>query len=83
MGTRQLEEQQTPLSDAIDAAEKDGHLVIARKGVDKAVLMPSGLWQRAQPCSNEELLRALQSGPDIELPIPPRGVQRHRKPAAF
>jgi antitoxin Phd len=83
MGTWQLQEAKARLSEVIDTAEKDGPQIITRRGVNKAVVVPFDQWERAMKQKKPTLLEILQSGPQGDLPIPPRGSWRMRKPVKF
>jgi len=79
----QLQEAKAKLSEVIDTAEKQGPQVITRRGIETAVLVPIAEWKRMQPGAKRTLLEILQSGPKGDVPIPPRGKTRHRKPVVF
>ncbi len=81
MATWQLQEAKAKLSEVIDTAQKKGPQIITRRGVEEAVLVPMDEWRRMKPART--LLEVLQSGPDFEIPIPPRGRMRMRKPVKF
>lgn len=93
MGSWQLQEAKAKLSEVIDTAEKDGPQIITRRGVETAVVVPIHEWRQIRNAEvpqsaserekSERLLRLLQSGPQFEIPIPPRGKMRHRKPIVF
>jgi len=85
MVTWQLQEAKAKLSEVIDRAETDGPQMITRRGVETAVIVPIDEWRRLQasPPVKRTLLEVLQSGPQYDLNIPPRGQHKHRKPVIF
>ncbi len=83
MATWQLQEAKAKLSEVIDTAEKKGAQIITRRGVKTAVILPFEEWERTQKAKKRSLLEVLRSGPQGDLPIPPRGSWRMRKPVKF
>lgn len=83
MATWQLQEAKAKLSEVIDTAEKKGPQIITRRGVKTAVVVPFGEWERRREAQKPSLLELLRSGPDGELPIPPRKHWKMRKPVKF
>lgn len=83
MATWQLQEAKAKLSEVIDSAESDGPQVITRRGVEAAVLVPIEQWRRMQKKRKRTLLEVLQSGPQFDLQVPPRGQWKMRKPVKF
>ncbi len=82
MATWQLQEAKARLSEVIDTAEKDGPQIITRRGVNTAVVIPFEEWERNHK-PKRSLLEILQSGPQFDLQIPPRGGWKMRKPVKF
>ena len=83
MGTWQLQDAKARLSEVIDTAKKQGPQIITQRGVKSAVIIPFDQWERESASRKPTLLEVLQSGPQFDLPIPPRGRTRHRKPVKF
>lgn len=83
MATWQLQEAKARLSEVIDTAEKKGPQIITRRGVKTAVIVPFEEWERTQASKRRTLLEILRSGPQGDLPIPPRGSWKMRKPVKF
>jgi antitoxin Phd len=83
MATWQLQEAKAKLSEVIDTAEKKGPQTITRRGVEAAVVVPIDQWRKMQTTSKRTLLEVLQSGPQFDLQIPPRGSWKTRKPVKF
>ena len=83
MATWQLQEAKAKFSEVIDAAAKKGPQIITRRGIKTAVIVPFDEWERGQATAKPTLLEILRSGPQGELPIPPRGSWKMRKPVKF
>lgn len=83
MGTWQLQQAKARLSEVIETAKKDGPQIITQRGVKSAVVLPFDEWERSQLPKRQTLLEILQSGPQGDLPIPPRNSWRLRKPVKF
>lgn len=83
MQTWQLQQAKAKLSQLIDRAGKEGPQMITRRGVEAAVIVPIDEWRRRRSEPKETLLEVLQSMPKFNIPIPPRGKLRHRKPIKF
>jgi prevent-host-death family protein len=83
MATWQLQEAKAKFSEVIDAAAKKGPQIITRRGIKTAVIVPFDEWERGQVMTRLSLLEILRSGPPGDLPIPPRGNWKMRKPVKF
>ena len=83
MGTWQLQEAKARLSEVIETAKKSGPQIITQRGVKSAVVLPFEDWEKAQRPKTQTLLEILRSGPPGDLPIPPRGSWKMRKPVKF
>lgn len=83
MATWQLQEAKAKLSEVLDSAESSGPQVITRRGVEAAVVVPIEQWRKMQKKRKRTLLEVLQSGPQFDLQIPPRGQWKMRKPVKF
>jgi prevent-host-death family protein len=83
MGTWQLQQAKARLSEVIETAKKDGPQIITQRGVKSAVILPFDEWEKAQQPKAKTLLEILQSGPQFDLQIPPRGQWKMRKPVKF
>ena len=83
MATWQTQEAKARFSELLDAAEKKGPQVITRRGVETAVLVPIREWKASKPQDTRTLVEVLQSGPQFEIPIPPRGRMKRRKTIVF
>jgi len=79
----QLQEAKAKFSEVIDRAEKEGPQIITRRGIETAVIVPIDEWRRTAPAHKESLLDVLKAMPKFDIPIPPRGKLRHRKPVEF
>jgi prevent-host-death family protein len=83
MGTWQLQQAKAKLSEVIQTAQTDGPQIISQRGVNRAVVLPFDEWQRSQQSQRPSLLEILQSGPQFDLQIPPRGRWKMRRPVKF
>ena len=83
MGTWQLQAAKAKLSEVIKTAQKDGAQIITLRGENAAVILPFDEWERSQQSKKPTLLEILQSGPEGDLPIPPRSSWKMRKPVKF
>lgn len=83
MATWQLQEAKARLSEVIEKAKRSGPQVITQRGVKSAVVVPFDQWESAQQPKGKTLLEILQSGPQFDLQIPPRGQWKMRRPVKF
>jgi prevent-host-death family protein len=83
METWQLQDAKARLSEVIKAARKNGPQIITQRGIKSAVVVPFEDWERSHIAKKPSLLDILRSGPEGELPIPPRGNWTSRKPVKF
>jgi len=78
-----LQDAKARLSEVIKTAKKKGPQIITQRGVKSAVLVNFEEWERTQLQNKLSLLEILRSGPEGDLPIPPRGSWKMRKPVKF
>jgi hypothetical protein len=78
METGQLEEARETVSRVIDTAQTDSKGT-AQGSAEETASLPLD----QQPGSNEALWRVLREGSHLDIPIPPRGRHKHRKPIVF
>ena len=83
MATWQLQDAKARLSEVISEAKKHGPQIITQRGVESVVVVPIEQWKKEQTAKKPSLLEVLQSGPQFDIPIPPRGKMRLRKPVVF
>lgn len=83
MATWQLQEAKAKFSELINSAENKGPQIITRRGIKTAVVIPFEEWEKTQKAKKRSLLEILRSGPQGDLPIPPRGSWKMRKPVKF
>jgi antitoxin Phd len=83
MGTWPVQDAKAKFSELLEAAETSGPQTITRRGIEKAVIVPIEQWRQLSQEKKPTLLEILQSGPQGDLPIPPRGSWRMRKPVKF
>jgi antitoxin Phd len=80
MSTWPLQDAKAKLSEVIKTAKKNGPQIITQRGVKSAVIVPFEEWERSQQRNQSTLLDILRSGPEGDLPIPPRDSWKMRKP---
>ena len=78
-----LQDAKARLSEVIKTAKKNGPQIITQRGVKSAVVVPFEEWERSQQQNQPTLLEILRSGPEGDLPIPPRSNWKMRKPVKF
>lgn len=83
MSTWPLQDAKARLSEVIKTAKKNGPQIITQRGVKSAVVVPFEEWEHTQKQHKPTLLEILRSGPEGDLPIPPRGSWKMRKPVKF
>jgi prevent-host-death family protein len=83
MGSWALQDAKARLSEVVDTAKRDGPQIITRRGVEEVVVVPIAQWRQMKGGPKRTLLEVLQSGPQFDLNIPPRGRMRMRKPVKF
>jgi len=83
MATWPVQDAKAKFSELLEAAETSGPQTITRRGIEKAVIVPIEQWRQLSQTKKSTLLEILQSGPQGDLPIPPRGSWRMRKPLKF
>jgi len=83
MGSWAVQDAKARFSEMLEKVEKSGPQTITRRGVEKAVLVPIDKWRQMTKTQKPTLIEVLMSGPKFDIPIPPRGKLRFRKPAKF
>jgi prevent-host-death family protein len=83
MGTWALQDAKAKLSEVVETAKREGPQIITRRGVEEVAVVPIDQWRLMNRPSKRTLLEVLQSGPQFDLNIPPRGRLRMRKPEVF
>lgn len=83
MSTWPLQDAKARLSEVIKIAKKNGPQIITQRGVKSAVVLPFEEWERSQQHDKPTLLEILRSGPEGDLPIPPRANWKVRKQVKF
>ena len=77
----QVQDAKARFSELLEASINEGPQIITKRGVDTAVLVHFEEWQRLQKTKPVSLKAWLLS--DVgrgDIPVPPRGRWRHRKP---
>lgn len=84
MGKWPVQEAKARFSAFLNASLKEGPQVVTRRGVEAAVLISVQEWRRLQEAARPTLKDLLLAeAPRADIPIPPRGRLRHRKPISF
>jgi hypothetical protein len=82
MRTWQLQEAEAKSVEAIDEADRDASQKTSHN-IDLTQAVPMQEWNKFEPGSNEGLFAVLQAGSHFDIPIPPRGRHKRRKPIEF
>ena len=84
MANWKLQDAKARFSELLDTAIKKGPQVVTRRGVEAAVLVPIGEWQRLQQAARPGL-KALLLEPETRLEdlVPARAHLRRRKPVEY
>lgn len=84
MSSWPVQDAKARFSELLDTCLRDGPQIVTRRGTEAAVLVPMDDWRRlqasARPTLKELLLADEARG---EIPVPPRGRSRRRKPVAL
>ncbi|HXY58625.1 MAG TPA: type II toxin-antitoxin system Phd/YefM family antitoxin [Methylocystis sp.] len=79
-----VQDAKARFSELLDTCLKQGPQLVTKRGVEAAVLVPKGEWDRllraARPSLKEMLLAP---EPRADIPVPPRGRLRRRRPVEF
>jgi prevent-host-death family protein len=80
MKTWSVQDAKARFSELLETCIHEGPQLVTKRGMEAAVLVPMGDWQRLQASSRPSLKELLLSAePRIELVIPPRGLLRRRE----
>jgi antitoxin Phd len=83
MKTWPVQAAKARFSEFLDACIAEGPQLVTRRGAEAAVLVPAAEWHRLNASAKPSLKQLLLSDTArIDLPIPPRGAARRRKPTA-
>ena len=84
MGPWQVQDAKARFSELLDTTLKKGPQVVTRRGIETAVLVPIGEWNRLQRAARPTL-KALLLAPEprFENLVPARGKLRRRIPLEF
>jgi antitoxin Phd len=80
----QVQDAKARFSELLETCLSDGPQVVTKRGIETAVLVPVGQWRALQSAARpglKELL--LADAPRADIPVPPRGLRRHRPPPRF
>jgi antitoxin Phd len=80
----QVQDAKARFSELLDETLKKGPQVVTKRGVETAVLVSIKEWRRLQASARPSLKDLLLAdSPRLDLPLPPRGKLRFRKPVEF
>jgi antitoxin Phd len=83
MKTWPVQAAKARFSEFLDACIAEGPQLVTRRGAEAAVLVPAAEWHRLNASAKPSLKQLLLSDTArTDLPIPPRGAARRRKPTA-
>ena len=78
-----VQDAKARFSELLETCLRDGPQLVTKRGADAAVLAPAEAWRRLEAAARPGLKSVLLAdGPRFELPIPPRGGMRRRRPAS-
>ena len=76
-----VQDAKARFSELLETSVQEGPQVVTKRGVDMAVVMPIAEWERLRQAARPTLKDLLLAdAPRFELPLPPRGGWRRRKP---
>lgn len=83
MKTWPVQDAKARFSEFLEACIAAGPQMVTKRGAEAAVLVPVDEWRRLEAAARPSLKQLLLSDEArIDLPIPPRGSARRRKPTA-
>ena len=83
MSQWQIQEAKARFSELLETCLEQGPQVVAKRGIEAAVLVPIDQWRRMQATRPTLKQLLLAPEPRFELPFPPRGQLRRRPSAAL
>jgi antitoxin Phd len=78
-----VQDAKARFSEMLDTCLQQGPQVVSKRGVDAAVLVPIEQWRRLQASRPTLKQLLLAPEPRADIPVPPRGQRRRRKPEAL
>lgn len=83
MKTWPVQDAKARFSEFLEACIAAGPQMVTKRGAEAAVLVPVAEWRRLKAAARPSLKQLLLSDEGrVDLPIPPRGAARRRKPSA-
>ena len=77
-----VQDAKARFSELLETSLKEGPQIVTRRGVEAAVLVPIEIWRRLQQSAKPSLKQLLLAEePRFDIPVPPRGRQRRRRPS--
>ena len=83
MNSWQLQDAKSRFSEFLNAALKEGPQIVTRRGVEEAVLVPIGEWQRLKQSARPNIKELLLAPPHFDLKVPKRRRWKLRPPIDF
>jgi len=79
-----VQDAKARFSEMLDACVADGPQLVTKRGAEAAVLVDVDEWRRIEAQARPTLKELLLADePRFEIPIPPRGRARRRRPPTF
>lgn len=79
-----VQDAKARFSEMLDACVADGPQLVTKRGAEAAVLVDVDEWRRIEAQARPTLKELLLADePRFEIPIPPRGRARRRRPPRF
>jgi prevent-host-death family protein len=79
-----VQDAKSRFSEMLETCLAEGPQIVTKRGADAAVLVPVGQWRKLNDMARPTLKQLLLAeGARGDIPIPPRGGKRRRKPPVF
>jgi len=79
-----VQDAKARFSELLETCLREGPQVVTKRGTETAVLVPIEEWKRMKESARPSLKDLLLADePRMDIPIPPRGRWRLRKPVSF
>ncbi|MEA3013323.1 MAG: antitoxin Phd [Sphingomonadales bacterium] len=79
-----VQDAKARFSEMLDACVADGPQLVTKRGTEAAILVNVDEWRRIEAQARPTLKELLLADePRFEIPIPPRGRARRRRPPTF
>jgi antitoxin Phd len=79
-----VQDAKARFSEMLDACAAEGPQLVTKRGAEAAVLVPVDQWRRMKAEERPSLKDLLLcDGPRFDMPVPPRGKAKRRRPPRF